>query len=174
MEFSTDEAKRMANLYQFGILDSRFEDRFDRLTRIASAIFGTPIALISLVDKDRQWFKSATGLDVRQIARDISFCTHAIQSPEVFMVNDAHEDSRFKSNPLVTGDPHVRFYAGAPLISQKGYALGTFCVIDKAPRDDFSADQQQLLKDLAATVVDFFEMQLAIRQFRADERGAEK
>lgn len=167
MELSVNESERLATLYKYGVLDTEFEERFDRLTRIAGAVFGTPIVLISLVDKDRQWFKSALGLKIRQTARDISFCTHAIKETEVFIVRDAQEDSRFKQNPLVIGDPHIRFYAGAPLVSRQGYALGTFCVIDKQPRTDFPAIQQQLLKDFSDAVVDFFEMQYAIREARA-------
>jgi len=167
MELSVEESERLAALYKYGVLDTEFEERFDRLTRIAGAVFGTPIVLISLVDKDRQWFKSALGLEIRQTARDISFCTHAIQGTEVFIVRDSLEDNRFKQNPLVTGNPHVRFYAGAPLISRQGHALGTFCVIDNQPRTDFPAAQQQLLKDFSDAVVDFFEMQYAIRDARA-------
>lgn len=173
MELSVHESERLVALYKYGVLDTDFEERFDRLTRIAGALFGTPIVLISLVDKDRQWFKSALGLKVRQTARDISFCTHAIQGTEVFIVRDALKDSRFEQNPLVTGDPHIRFYAGAPLLSRQGHALGTFCVIDRQPRSDFPATQQQLLKDFSSAVVDFFEMQYAIRDARAKRADAD-
>jgi len=174
MELSVNESERLATLYNYGVLDTDFEERFDRLTRIAGAVFGTPIVLISLIDKDRQWFKSALGLNVRETARDISFCTHAIKGTEVFIVKDAQEDSRFKQNPLVTGDPHIRFYAGAPLLSRQGYALGTFCVIDNQPRTDFTATQQQLLQDFSGAVVDFFEMQYAIRDARAKRTNADE
>lgn len=167
MEMSVNESDRLATLYKYGVLDSDFEERYERLTRVAAAVFGTPIALISLVDKERQWFKSKLGLAVRETPRDISFCTHAIRDTDVFIVNDAREDERFRRNPLVTGEPHVRFYAGAPLVTYEGHALGTFCVIDRAPRAEFTVEQKGLLKDFADTVVDFFEMQLAIREARA-------
>lgn len=167
MELSVAEADRLAALYNYGVLDTDFEERFDRLTRVAATVFGTTIALISLVDKDRQWFKAALGLKVRETARDISFCTHAILGTDVFVVRDAHQDARFSRNPLVTGEPHIRFYAGAPMLTRKGHALGTFCVIDRAPRNEFTVAQQETLKDFAATVVDFFEMQVAIREGRA-------
>src|SRR4051812_31023959 len=117
MQLDTDEAARIASLYMYGILDSRFEERFDRLTRLAAGIFKTPIALISLVDKDRQWLKSSHGLSERQTSRNVAFCAHAIKTPDVMVVPDATGDERFKSNPLVTAGPHIRFYAGAPLIT---------------------------------------------------------
>lgn len=167
MELSVNESERLATLYKFGVLDTEFEERYERLTRVAAAVFGTPIALISLVDKDRQWFKSALGLTVRQTPRDISFCTHAIRNTEVFVVRNALQDERFRDNPLVTGDPHVRFYAGAPLVARNGHPLGTFCVIDRSPRAEFTSAQERLLKDFAGAVVDFFEMQLSIRDRRA-------
>ncbi len=167
MEPTTEEADRLAALYLYGVLDTDFEERFDRLTRVAAAVFGTPISLISLIDKDRQWFKSSLGLDVRQTARDLSFCTHAIRHPDVFIVGDAKQDPRFRANPLVTGNPHIRFYAGAPLITGRGYALGTFCVIDREPRADFSAAEQALLQDFAAAVVDLFELQRTVRDAHA-------
>lgn len=167
MELSINESERLATLYKFGVLDTAFEERYERLTRVAAAVFGTSIALISLVDKDRQWFKSALGLTVRETPRDISFCTHAIRNTEVFVVRNALEDARFRDNPLVTGEPHVRFYAGAPLMASNGHPLGTFCVIDHTPHVAFTAAEERLLKDFAGAVVDFFEMQLAIRDRRA-------
>ncbi|MGQ0522544.1 MAG: GAF domain-containing protein [Betaproteobacteria bacterium] len=167
MELSINDSERLATLYKFGVLDTAFEERYERLTRLAAAVFGTPIALISLVDKDRQWFKSALGLTVRETPRDISFCTHAIRNTEVFVVNNALEDTRFRDNPLVTGEPHVRFYAGAPLVARNGHPLGTFCVIDRRPHAEFNPVEEGLLKDFAGAVVDFFEMQLAIRDRRA-------
>lgn len=170
MQLDVDEAKRIAELYMYGILDSRFEERFDRLTRIASAIFKTPIALVSLVDTQRQWFKSSYGLDARQTSRDIAFCSHAIRAPEVFVVPDATKDARFAQNPLVTAGPHIRFYAGAPLITPGRHALGTLCVIDYQPRPEFTPSDQSTLKDLADTVMDFFELQRAMRIAKAEVR----
>lgn len=170
MELDTDEAARISTLYMYGILDTRFEERFDRMTRLAAGIFKTSISLISLVDKDRQWFKSSHGLSERQTARDIAFCAHAIRRPDVFVVHDATRDERFKSNPLVTAAPHIRFYAGAPLITSSRHALGTLCVIDHQPRAEFTPEDQSLLRDLADTVIDFFEMQRAMRSAQASER----
>ena len=153
MEINTSEAERLSALYSYGVLDTGFEERFDRIVRLASLILCTPIALISLVDKDRQWFKASVGLDVRETARDISFCTHAIKGTEVFVVPDAIQDKRFANNPLVAGKPDIRFYAGAPLIGSKGHAVGTLCVIDHEPHQEFNDKAQQLLRDLADTVV---------------------
>ena len=152
-----NEADRLAALVGYGILDSDFEESFDRVTRIAANIFNVPIALVSLVDGTRQWFKSAIGLPVRETSRVISFCTHAILGTEVFVVRDASIDPAFSTNPLVTGDPKIRFYAGAPLINPKGYALGTMCVIDRSPRDGMDARHQAILTDLAGIVVDLME-----------------
>jgi GAF domain-containing protein len=170
MEISQTEAKRLAVLHGYGILDTSFEERYDRLTRIAARILGTPISLISLIDENRQWFKAAFGLDVRETPRDISFCTHAIRDTEVFVVPDAKKDQRFVKNPLVTGDPKIRFYAGAPLVGRKGKMIGTLCVIDRKPRGDFPAEQQQVLRDLADTLVDMFELRMALSKSQALKR----
>ncbi len=156
--------------YGYGVLDTEFEERFDRLTRIASRVLKTPISLISLVDKERQWFKSSVGLDVRETARNISFCTHAIRRKEAFVVLDAKLDKRFSNNPLVTGDPKIRFYAGAPLIGHKGHAIGTLCVIDQKPRSEFETQERQLLRDLADTAVELMEMRRALSKFQALRR----
>ena len=170
MELDFDEAKRIADLYMYGILDTGFEERFDRLTRIAAAVFETPISLVTLVDSDRQWFKSSHGLSMRQTARDIAFCAHAIRSDEVMIVPDATKDPRFAKNPLVTAGPNIRFYAGAPLINSNNHPLGTLCVIDHQPRAEFKKADQKVLKDLADTVMDFFEMQRAMRMAQAEVR----
>jgi diguanylate cyclase (GGDEF)-like protein/PAS domain S-box-containing protein len=147
-----DEEARLAELRSLEILDTDREERFDRLTRLASRLFGTPIALISLVDADRQWFKSAVGLDERETSRDVSFCAHAIVGRDGFVVPDTATDARFADNPLVTGEPHIRFYAGQPITGPEGHRLGTLCVIDREPRT-FSDEDRQLLRDLA-TIVD--------------------
>lgn len=162
MQISENEAERLAVLYSYGVLDTDFEERYDRLTRIAAKLLDTPIALISLVDKDRQWFKAAFGLETRETPRDVSFCAHAIHNTDVFVVPNAKKDSRFARNPLVTGDMNIRFYAGAPLIGRKGQAMGTFCVIDNKPHTSFNAAQQETLRDLADTVVDMFEMRKSL------------
>lgn len=156
-QMTHDEADRLAALVRYGILDTDFEESFDRVTRIAANIYGAPIALVSLIDGARQWFKSAVGLTVRETPRDISFCTHAILQDDVFMVPDATKDQRFSSNPLVTGDPNIRFYAGAPLINADGFALGTMCVIDRTSRPPLDARQKQILQDLAGVIVDLLE-----------------
>jgi len=131
---TADESARIAALRRYQILDTEPESGFDDLTMLASLICGTPMALITLVDVDRQWFKSRVGLSISETARAVSFCTHAIQHRDLFIVPDARHDDRFRDNPFVAGDPEIRFYAGAPLVTPDGYALGTLCVFDKVVR----------------------------------------
>lgn len=159
-----NEAERLAALVNYGILDSEFEETFDRVTRIAANVFGTPIALISLLDGTRQWFKSAVGLAVRETPREISFCTHAILGTDIFIVPNALTDPRFSKNPLVTDVPNIRFYAGAPLINSDGFALGTMCVIDRSSRVGVDDSQKQILSDLAGIVIDLMELRKVRRQ----------
>ncbi|SFF77620.1 GAF domain-containing protein [Duganella sp. CF458] len=131
----SNEAERLAALYALLLLDTPPEERFDKIVAFAAEEFEVPIALISLLDTDRQWFKAAIGLGATcETGRDISFCGHAIMRAEILVVEDALLDQRFADNPLVTGAPHIRFYAGAPLILSNGYALGTLCIIDTRPR----------------------------------------
>jgi len=154
MSFPTpeDEDDRLNTLRGYGILDTHPEDRFDELTRLAGLICGTPISLISLVDEDRQWFKSKTGLEVCQTPREEAFCAHAIMSPELLLVPDASQDPRFATNPLVLGELHVRFYAGAPLTAPNGHHLGALCVIDRVPRQ-LSPEQLESLRILGRQVM---------------------
>ncbi|MEE4251616.1 MAG: PAS domain S-box protein, partial [Alcanivoracaceae bacterium] len=147
-----DEQQRLQSLYDLQLLDTPAEERYDRLTRLAQQLFAVPIALVSLIDEQRQWFKSRQGLDACETGRDISFCGHAIHGQQIFEVCDASKDARFADNPLVTGAPHIRFYAGAPLITGDGYALGTLCIIDSQPRQ-LDADERRALRDLADIVV---------------------
>lgn len=147
-EKPTNEADRLDTLRSLNILDTSPEERFDRLTRLAKGLFGVPIALVSLVDENRQWFKSAQGLDVPETSRDISFCGHAILQDDVLLVPDTALDERFCDNPLVTDDPDIRFYAGCPLRMPNGSKLGTLCIIDREPRE-FNDNDKALLRDLA-------------------------
>jgi len=157
------EKKRLKVLWQYEVLDTVPEELFDDLTELAARICEAPIALISLVDEKRQWFKSKVGTDVKETSRDVSFCAHAIKQAELFIVPDATQDKRFANNPLVTSDPKIRFYAGAPLITPDGYALGTLCVIDKVPRE-LRADQKQALLILARHVVSQLELRRRSRE----------
>ena len=147
-----DEAARLANLQKYAILDTEPEQAFDDLVLLASFICNAPIALISLVDKDRQWFKSKLGLSISESPREIALCATAIRQPDVFVVTDTLNDERFRNNPLVTAEPNIRFYAGAPLINEDGFALGTLCVIDQTPRE-FGAGEQAALKALSRLVL---------------------
>jgi len=147
-----DEAARLAALQKYAILDTEPEQAFDDLALLASFVCGTPLAMISLIDENRQWFKAKVGVNVSQTDRDIAFCATAIQQPDVFVVPDALNDERFRNNPLVVGEPNVRFYAGAPLINEDGLALGTICVVDRVPRE-LGPDQRAALQSLSRLVL---------------------
>ena len=154
-----DELSRLKDLYEYDVLDTEAEKSFDDLTQLASDICETPISLISLVDPDRQWFKSKHGIDVAETARDISFCSHAILENQVFEVQNALTDTRFHDNPLVTKDPNIRFYAGAPLITPRGNAIGTLCVISDKPKK-LSSKQINALTVLSKEVIAQLELRL--------------
>jgi hypothetical protein len=147
-----NEAERLGTLRGYEILDTRPEERFDDLTRLAALICGTPIALVSLVDEDRQWFKSKVGFETPQTRREDAFCAHAIMSPDLLVVADASQDARFSANPMVLGESHFRLYAGAPLTAPNGHHIGALCVIDREPRH-LSHEQLESLRVLGRQVM---------------------
>lgn len=158
----SDEPARLAALQRYEVLDTRPETGFDQITHLLKTLLKVPITAISLIDDNRQWFKSKQGLSVCETRRDISFCTHTIQQSTPTIVPDARSDLRFKSSPLVTGDPHIRSYAGVPLITPDGYRVGSLCAIDTKPRD-FSVEEIDLLCQLAGIVI----QQLELRRIAA-------
>jgi GAF domain-containing protein len=160
-----NEAERLAALRSYKILDTKPEARFDDLTKLSALICGVPISLISLVDQDRQWFKSKFGLDMNETPRAQAFCTHAIMQPEMFVVPDASRDERFAQNPLVTGDPHIRFYAGAPLAARDGHLLGTICVIDREPHT-LTPAQTEALRIVSRLVIADIELRRDLHELK--------
>jgi class 3 adenylate cyclase len=155
-----DEDARIEELRDYHVLDTEAESEFDDVVNLASKICGTPIALVSLVDAQRQYFKAKVGLDVSETPRDVAFCAHAILKPELMVVPDATADARFADNPLVSDDPKIRFYAGSPLVTPKGHSMGTLCVIDRVPRD-LTALQREALEVLGRQVVTLLQLRRA-------------
>jgi PAS domain S-box-containing protein len=164
-----DEAQRIAALRAFDVLDTPPEPEFDGITKAAANLFQAPIALVSFVEETRQWFKSEVGLGMTETPMSMSICAHAIREPGVSVVSDATQDERFASNPLVTGEPYLRFYAGAPLITKEGLALGTLCVLDREPRQGITAEQGQVLQALALQVMTQLEYRRALVRLAARE-----
>jgi len=162
---TADETNRLKALYDYDVLDTAAEKIFDDLTQLAAQICNTPITLISLVDPDRQWFKSRVGLDAAETSRDIAFCAHAIHQKEIFEVEDTLQDKRFFDNPLVTSAPNIRFYAGTPLVSHDGHAIGTLCVIDNKP-NKLTKDQRNALEVLGRSVISQMELRKNIKELK--------
>lgn len=156
-----DEKVRLQALERLQVLDTPEEQAYDDITRLAADVCGTPIALISLTDRHRQWFKSRMGVQVREMPRENSFCAHALKTPhDILIIEDASLDARFVSHPLVAGDPKIRFYAGAPLLTHDGHMLGALCVIDTVPRK-LEAQQLAELQFMAQQVMVMLESRLA-------------
>jgi len=168
-----DERERVKDLRSYQILDTPAEKAFDLITQLATEVCGTPIALVSLIDSDRQWFKSKVGVKVRETPRHYALCAHAIMCRDLYIVRDAAQDKRFASNPLVVSDPKIRFYAGMPLVSPDNHALGTLCVIDHVPRV-LSPQQRRVLKLLSRQVVAELVMRRSLMEARAALRQRQR
>jgi diguanylate cyclase (GGDEF)-like protein len=171
---SADEEARLKNLASYDILDTLPEQAYDDIVRLAAIICGTPMGFITMVDRDRQWFKATLGLDVAETPRDISFCAHTLHSPDqLLMIDDVRSDSRFADNPLVTGAPHIRFYAGAPLVTPENHVLGTLCVADRVARA-LNSTQQEALLALSRQVVAQLELRRQLKELQHSERRLEE
>lgn len=153
-----DELKRIASLYALNLLDTPPEERFDRLTKTATQIFHVPISTLTLIDSNREWFKSCQGLSKKEGDRAVSFCSHALVEDEILVIKDTFLDKRFSDNPMVIGEPYLRFYAGVPVVSADGQRIGVFCIKDTKPRE-FSKEDEEILQGLAA----WAEMEINLR-----------
>jgi len=158
-----EEHERLKSLHSYNILDTESEEDFNDIVELASDICGTPISLISLIDKDRQWFKARKGMSVQETSREVAFCNYAIKENKLFEIEDATKDERFANNPLVVGDPNIRYYAGFPLTTEEGYKLGTLCVLHKKPHQ-LNASQKKALQTLSKRVVNELELRRKISE----------
>jgi GAF domain-containing protein len=168
-----NEVQRIKVLWQYDVLDTEPEAVFDELTTLAALICGAPIALITFVDEQRQWFKSKTGVSIGETSRDVSMCAHAILQDDLFIVSNATQDKRFKDNPLVVASPKIRFYAGVPLLAPGGYALGTLCVVDTVARE-LTDNQKKALRLLARHVMTQLELRRQSRELIHDREDTRK
>jgi two-component system, NtrC family, sensor kinase len=156
-EYPDNEADRLDTLHHYEIMDTSPEEAFDHITGLATRICETPMAMINLIDSNRQWFKSKVGFDISEMTRDVGLCPHAILKPGPFIINDTTQDARFADDPVVTSEPHIRFFAAAPLITPGGHAIGTLCVMDREPRN-LGREQTEALRFLARQVVSLLEL----------------
>jgi GAF domain-containing protein len=168
-----DEKQRLRDLRRYEVLDTSPDESLDHLAQLAAHICQTPIALISLVDADRQWFKARVGLDISETPRDIALCAHAIMDRRLFEVPDLRQDERFADNPLVVTEPGIRFYAGEPLVTPDNHAIGTLCVIDRVPRK-LSAEQEGALRVLARQVMAQFELRRQLLEAKSALRTSRR
>ena len=167
-----NEAERLSELQKYEILDTPASKEFDNITNLVRSLLKAKSAMVSLVDENRQWFKSACGTSLTETPRDQAFCSHTVWQDEVFVVLDTHDDERFRNSPLVTGDEKIRFYAGAPLITSNGYKIGALCVTDTKPRDKFTEEEQMILNSMSKLVMD--EMRLHLSNLKLKKGPASK
>ena len=172
-ELPACERERIVAIQQYHILDTEEEKDFNDIVELAAQLCNTPIALVTLVDENRQWFKARTGLSIKETHRNLSFCAHAIHQNDIMIVRDALTDDRFFDNPLVVGDPFIRFYAGMPLVTTDGYKLGTLAIIDREPRE-LTEQQLSCLRILAKQVVTLLNLQFNILQRKTAEYELQK
>jgi GAF domain-containing protein len=161
----SNEQERIEALERYDILDTPPEEAFDRITRMATKIFDVPVSLVSLIDEERQWWKSCIGVDQRQTDRRLAFCNYPVTTKKTFVIENALEDERFKDNRLVTGDMHIRAYAGVPLITEDNHVLGSLCVIDTEPRE-FSTTEIEILEGLGEETYSQLELRRTKKQFQ--------